>query len=101
MDLAEPGAPSDRAHPPVGGATVEPTAIVAEQDRARGPLADGQIDGSSRSGHERNHGRLVALASEPQRAVASLEAEILASMARTYSSTAPVGGNPAFNVAKR
>jgi len=77
MDLAEAGALGDRANPAVGGAPVEAAAVVAEQDRPGRPLADGQVDGARRPRHERDHGRLVALADDAQGAVASLEAEVL------------------------
>ena len=75
--VADSGPLGDRAHPAVGGAPVEPAAVVAEQDRPRRPFADGQVDRPGRPGHQRDDGRLVALADDAQGAVAPLEAEVL------------------------
>jgi hypothetical protein len=77
VDCADAGPLGDRAHPAVGGAPVEAAAVVAGQDRPRRPLADGQVDGPGRPGHQRDHGGLVALADDAQGPVASLEAEVL------------------------
>jgi hypothetical protein len=40
-------------------------------------LTDGQVDRPLGPGDERDRGRLVALAHDPQRAMAALEAEVL------------------------
>jgi len=40
-------------------------------------FADGEIDGASGAGHQRYEGRLVALADDPQHAVASFEGHVL------------------------
>ena len=61
----------------MGGAPVKTAAVVAEQDRTRCPLADGQVDGAGRPRHQRDHGGLVALADDAQDAVAPLEAKVL------------------------
>jgi hypothetical protein len=41
------------------------------------PLADGQVDGASRSRHQRDQGGLVALADDAQGPMAPLESEVL------------------------
>ncbi len=74
---AEAGAPANCADPPVGGAPVEALAVTAPQDRPSVAFTDRQVEGPGGSGDERNGGRLVALAHDPQRAMAALEAEVL------------------------
>jgi hypothetical protein len=78
MDSAEPGTPADRADPPVGGSPVEALAVTASQDRPVVAFTDGHVDRPGGAGDERDGGGLVALAHDPQRAVAALEAEVLA-----------------------
>lgn len=43
VNRADAGPPGDRAYPAVDGPPVETTAVVAEQDRLRHPLADGEV----------------------------------------------------------
>jgi hypothetical protein len=77
VDRADSGSLGDRADPAVSGAPVEATAVVAEQDGARRPLADGQVDGAGRPRHQRDDRRFAALADDAQDAVAPLETEVL------------------------
>jgi hypothetical protein len=66
-----------RANPPVGGAPVEALAVTAEQYRPVVALTDGQVDRTCCPGYERHGGGFVALAHDPQCAMAALEAEVL------------------------
>jgi hypothetical protein len=50
---------------------------VSLQDRYCGSFADGEIQGSTGSGHQRDGGGLVALADDLQCAVTAFEAEVL------------------------
>ena len=59
------------------GSAIEAVSVAAHQDRAFVAFADRQVDRACRAGHERDHRGLVALADDPQRAVAALEAEVL------------------------
>jgi len=61
----------------VGGAPVEALAVTAPQDRPVVALTDGQVDRACSPGYERHGGGLVALAHDPQRAMATLDAEVL------------------------
>jgi hypothetical protein len=74
---AEPGTLADRADPPVGRAPVEAVAVTASQDRPLVAISDGQVDRPSGPRYERHGGGLVALAHDPQRAMAALDAEVL------------------------
>jgi hypothetical protein len=62
--------------PPVGGARVEPMSVVSQQDRSFDSLADGEVEGATGSGYQRDGGGLVALSDDPQGAVAAFEAEV-------------------------
>src|SRR3546814_7710246 len=77
MHVAEAGALADRGHPPVGGSTVEALPVPSSEDRAFVTLADHEVDGACRSGHEGDRGRLVALPGDPQDPVATLGREVL------------------------
>ena len=68
MDDAEAGPPPDRADPAVCRPPVESLAVVAMQDRSLTSLAEGKVDRPGHPGHQRDHGRLVAL---PDDALAS------------------------------
>jgi hypothetical protein len=61
----------------MGGASIEPFAVLTAQDRAFTPFADGQVDGSCRPWDERDRGGLVALAEDAQRAMAAFDGEFL------------------------
>jgi predicted Abi (CAAX) family protease len=90
MHGAEIGTLSDRPDPSVGGSPVESVAVTAPQDRSLVALTDGQVDRPSRAGDERDRGRLVALAHDPQRAVATLDAEVLDVGGTGLADTQPV-----------
>jgi hypothetical protein len=61
MDVVESGPMTDRADPTVSGAGIEPSAVVADLDRSRGALADGEVDGAGGARNERDGGGLVPL----------------------------------------
>jgi hypothetical protein len=67
---------TDRAHPAVRGAPVQTLPVLTPQDRSFVALPDDQVDGSRRAGHERDRGRLVALAEDAQRPVAALHGQV-------------------------
>jgi hypothetical protein len=90
MHHTEPGTLPDRADPPMRGAPVETVAVPAPQDRTLGALPDGQVDRPGGPGYERHGGRLVALANDPQRAMAALEAEVLDVGGTCLADTQPV-----------
>ena len=51
--------------------------VRLQQDRPGGPLADGAVDGAADRGWQRDEDDLVALAADPQHAVAVLLAEVV------------------------
>src|SRR5688500_15367693 len=77
MHSIEPSTVPDRADPPVGGPPVEALAVTAPKDRPLVAFTDRQVDRSSGPGHERHGGGLVALAHDPQGAMAALDAKVL------------------------
>jgi hypothetical protein len=76
VHAAEPGTLPDRPNPPMRGAPVEALAVTAPQDRAVVAFPDGQVDHPGGAWNERHGGGLVALAHDPQRTMAALEAEV-------------------------
>jgi hypothetical protein len=84
------GALPDRADPPVGGAPVEALAVTAPQDRPFVAFTDRQVDRPRGPGHERHGGGLIALAHDPQYAIAALEAEVLDVGGTGLADTQPV-----------
>jgi hypothetical protein len=90
MHGAEPGTLTDRPDPPVGGSPVESVTVAVPQDRSLVALTDGQVDRPSRAGDERDRGWLVALAQDPQRAVATLDTEVLDVGGTGLADTQPV-----------
>jgi hypothetical protein len=77
MSGADAGVTGDRPHPTVRGAPIEPLPVTATQDRTLGTFPHGEIDGARRPRDQRDHGRLVALAEDPEGAVTALEPEVL------------------------
>src|SRR5215210_2757071 len=73
-DPGSAGKPLDRA---VGGVAVHPALLDAEEDRPRRPLADVEIKGSGRPGRQGDGDVLAALAEDLERAVATLEVEVV------------------------
>jgi hypothetical protein len=65
-------------------------AVTAPQDRPLVALADRQVDRPGGPGHERHRGGLVALAHDPQRAVATLDAKVLDVGGASLADTQPV-----------
>jgi hypothetical protein len=55
----------------------ESLSIASLQDWPGGSFADGEIEGTTGSGYQRDGGALVALADDLQRAVTAFEAEVL------------------------
>src|SRR5713101_5785915 len=76
MHRAESGQFANRSDPAVGRAPVESRAVVADKDRAGGPLTDGEVDGPGSSGNEGDDRRFVALTNDPQYSVTSLHTEV-------------------------
>jgi hypothetical protein len=74
----------------VSRAPVEAVAVTASQDRPLVALSDGQVDRPSGPGYERDGGGLVALAHDPQRAMATLDAEVLGVGGTGLADTQPV-----------
>lgn len=62
---------------PAAWRSLEALATNAEEDRTLHPLADGEVDGPGRARSERDGRHLSALAPDPQRTVAPLEADVL------------------------
>jgi hypothetical protein len=89
VDGAEPRALADRPDPAMRGAPVETVAVTAPQDRPVVAFAGGQVDGPGGPGDERHGGRLVALAYDPQRAMAALETEVLTLVAQASLTRSP------------
>jgi hypothetical protein len=77
MDDSQPGPLANGADPAVGCTPVESFAVVAMQDRALAALTEHEVDCASHSWDEWDHRRLVALADDVQRPMASVEAQIL------------------------
>lgn len=76
MHLTEPRALSDGPHPAVGRSPVEAHPVSSPQDRSRGPLSDGEVEGPCGRGHDRHDGRLVPLADDAKSPVTPLEGEV-------------------------
>jgi hypothetical protein len=77
MDLTNVGALGDRADPTMRGSSIESVSILSKKDRALDALSDGEIDSSSDSRDEWDAGWLRALAHDLERAILSLETEVL------------------------
>ena len=60
-----------------GAVPVHPGAAAGEQDRARGAVADGAVDGAADGWWQRDQDDLVAFAVDPQDAVAVFLAEVV------------------------
>jgi hypothetical protein len=73
----KPGTLPDRTNPAVCSAPIEALAVAAAQDGALAALPDGQVEGPCGARHEGDDRGLAALAEDPQRAVAALDAEVL------------------------
>jgi hypothetical protein len=86
----EPRALADRADPPVGGSPVEALAVTAPQDRSVVAFTDCEVDRACCPGYEGHGGGLVALAHDPKRAMASLDAEVLDVGGTGLADTQPV-----------
>jgi hypothetical protein len=61
VNVFEPGLSADRLDPAVGGAGIEPSPIVASQDRAGGPLPNREVEGAGGAGHQRDRAGLLPL----------------------------------------
>jgi hypothetical protein len=76
VDVSKPGALADRLDPSMSSPAIEAVSVVADEDRSLASFADREVDGAGGSWDEGDHGGLVALAKDPQRAMASVEAEV-------------------------
>jgi hypothetical protein len=72
--LGDPGASGDPADDADGSVPVGALAVGGEEQRARGALADGQVDGACGPRGERDGDDLAALAGDDQGSVAALQA---------------------------
>jgi len=77
VDVAEPGPPSDRADPAMGGSPVQALARGTEEDRPLRPLAHGQIDHPSGSRNDGDDRRFRFFAHDPKGPVPTVEAQVL------------------------
>ncbi len=76
VDQSEPGTLPDRAYSAVCSAPVEALTVSSAQDRTLATLTDSQVDGPCGARHQRDDGGLAALAEDPQRPVAALDADL-------------------------
>lgn len=76
VNVSEPGALADRPDP-VRRAPVESLPVPAPQDRTFMAFADSQVDRARCARHERDHGRLGALAGDPKDPIAALDGQVL------------------------
>ena len=76
MDVSEAGPLADRFDPAMRRPAVEPLTVMAEQDPTVTSFSDRKVHGACGAWHERDDGRLAALAEDPQRAMPAIEAEI-------------------------
>lgn len=90
VHAAETGTLPDRPNPPMRGAPVEALAVTAPQDRAVVAFPDGQVDHPGGAWNERHGGGLVALAHDPRRTIAALEAEVFDVGGTSLADTQPV-----------
>jgi hypothetical protein len=77
MYLAETGPFGDRTHPAMRGAPLKALPVTATQDRPIASFADSEVDRPRGARDERNDRRLVALADDLKRAMATLEPQVL------------------------
>lgn len=77
MHESDPCPFANRADPAVGGTPVEALTVVTDQNRPFSPFTDGEVDGSGGASHQRDQGRLVALANDPLHPMAALESHVL------------------------
>ena len=73
MHQPEPCPFADGADPPVGRAPIEALAVMANQNRALSSFPDGEVDRTGGAENERDEGRFVAVANDPQHPVTPLE----------------------------
>jgi len=71
--LVDPSSAGESSDDPPGRVPVQSFAVVAAEDRALRPLADGEVDRPGGSRCERDGDDLAALAQDGQSAVAALE----------------------------
>ncbi len=64
VDISQARSSTDGPDPAMGSAPIEALPILAAQDRSLVAFADRQVNSPRRAGHERDRGRLVALADE-------------------------------------
>jgi hypothetical protein len=75
--LADPCTPGDPGDNPPGTVPVQPPPLCGDEERAFGPLADGQVDRAGCAWRERDGDDLAALAGDDQGAVAAFQAQVL------------------------
>ena len=77
VDVSEACSFADRSDPAVRGASIESGTVTSNQDWSVTAFADGQVNGPGGSRDERDYGRFVALADDPQCPVAAVESKII------------------------
>ncbi len=75
--LDDPGTPGKPLDGPIGGVAVHPTALGAEEERARRSLGDVEVDGPGRAGSQGDRYVLAALPHNLERSVSPLEVEVV------------------------
>ena len=75
--MTEPRSFTDRPHPAMRSATIEPLAIASKQDRAFVSFADREVNRAAGARDQRDDGGLVALADDAQCSVTTFEREVL------------------------
>jgi hypothetical protein len=90
--LGDSRAAGDPADDAGGAVPVQPLPVGGEEQRARGPLADGQVDGPGGTWGERDGDDLPALAGDDQGPVTAFLAQVLDVRAGGLGHTEPVEG---------
>ena len=90
VNVVESGSVANGTYPTVGGARVESLSVVSLQDRSFSSFADGEVQGSTGPGHQRDRGGLVAFADDLQRAVTAFKAEVFDVGAAGFADAEPV-----------
>ena len=90
--LGDSGTPSKPLDGPIGGVAVHPTALGAEEDRARRSLADVEINCPGGAGSQGDGHVLAALSHDLERPVSPLEVEVVDVGAQGLGDPQPVEG---------
>jgi len=75
--LGDPRPSGDAAHDPTGRVAVDPPPVSSNDDRSLATFAHRQVDGPGRAGRQRDGHDLATLAHDRERAVPSLQPQVL------------------------